>query len=72
MEKKDENLTNVKNGRSNFIMENKQEREDQELEKRMKREIVERFFDTEAAVHGVKVIGPGGKERLEYENEKAG
>jgi hypothetical protein len=63
-------LTITKNGRSNIIMENKQN--DQELEKKMKREIVKRFFETKAGVHGVRIIGPGGKERLEYENEKAG
>jgi hypothetical protein len=48
----------------------KQEQKDEELEKKMKREMVKRFFETEAAVHGVRIIGPGGKERLEYEYEK--
>jgi hypothetical protein len=51
-------------------MENEQK--DQELENKMKREMVKRFFETEAGVHGVKIIGPGGKERLEYEYEKVG
>jgi hypothetical protein len=59
----------MKKGHSNLSMEN--QHEDKEREKKMKREIVERFFETEAA-HGVKIIGPGGKERLEHEIEKAG